>query len=370
MNRYSRAGVALVALLCAACAGPVAQLPGVSADEVATETRRQQIVQLQNLVVQSTRLGSVAHRLMVANRSECGDAVAPRIGWQAVSRMDLESPGREIAAEALSLDAERPTIVSLVEGGPAIRAGLAPGDVLVAVDGEPVPSTRSSQWVAERILRSGGAPLRVEVSRRGAAHTRSVAPVMGCAIPVLLAANQGTNAVTDGRRIVVFSGVLRLAQTDAELAAVIGHELAHVTMRHVQKGEQNRVAGMLGGFLGGLAMDFKAGFDASLKGEKAESGRHTRDMVQGRAFAMDFEREADYVGLYYVARAGYDIAGAERVWRALALESPRQIFYAGLHPTTPERVILLQKTAQEIAEKKRRNQPLIPETKGSHAASQ
>jgi Zn-dependent protease with chaperone function len=283
--------------------------------------------------------------------------------------MDLEPPAREIVAEALSLDAERPTIVTLVEGGPAARAGLSAGDVLVAIDGEPVPPVRSSRWVAERVHRSGGAPLRVEVLRRGTPHTRSVAPDIGCAIPVFLAANQGTNAVTDGRRIVVFSGVLRLAQTDAELAAVVGHELAHVTMRHVQKGEQNRVAGMLGGFLGGLAMDFKAGFDAGLKGEKPEGARHTREMMQGRAFVLDFEREADYVGLYYVARAGYDIAGAERVWRALALENPRQIFYAGLHPTTPERVILLQKTAQEIAEKRRRNLPLVPEAKANHAAS-
>src|SRR5262245_14398096 len=187
---------------------------------------------------------------------------------------------------------------------------------------------------------------------------------MGCAVPVFLTANQGTNAITDGKRIAVYSGILRLAQTDAELAAVVAHELAHVTMRHIQKGEQNRVAGMLGGFIGGLAMDLKAGVDAGLKGQITTEAKHTREMMQGKAFAMDFEREADYVGLYYVARAGYDIAGAERIWRALAQENPRQIFYAGMHPTTPERVVLLQKTAQEIAEKRRHNQPLDPEQKG------
>jgi len=363
VHQYRRAGPALVALLCAACAGPVAQLPGVSPDEVSAEKRRQEIVQFQTIAAQSTRVGNVAHRLMVANRSDCENAVAPRLGWQAFSRMDLDPPAREIAAEALQLDAQRPTIVTLVESGPAARAGLSPGDVLTAINGEPIPSSKSSNWVAERVHRNGSAPLRVEFLRRGVPQTRSVEPEMGCAIPVFLTTNQGTNALTDGKRIVVYSGVLRLAQSDAELAAVVAHEFAHVTMRHIQKGERNRVAGMLGGFIGGLAMDFKAGFDAGLRGELPGEAKNTREIMQGKAFAMDFEREADYVGLYYVARAGYDIAGAERIWRALAQENPRQIFYSGLHPTTPERVILLQKTAQEIAEKKRHNQPLVPETR-------
>jgi Zn-dependent protease with chaperone function len=284
--------------------------------------------------------------------------------------MDLPPAGREIAAEALNLDAERPTLVTVVDGGPAARARMVPGDVLVAINGERIPLTRSSEWLANRVYRDGGAPISVQFLRQGKPYTRSVEPVMGCAVPVFLAASQGANALTDGRRIVVFSGVLRLAQTDAELAAVIGHELAHVTMRHVQKGQQNRIAGAFGGFLGGLAMDFKAGLDAGVKGEQASEASHTRDIMQGRAFAMDFEREADYVGLYYIARADYDIAGAERFWRALAEENPRQIVYAGMHPIVPERVILLQKTAQEIAEKKRRNQPLVPELRASRDAVQ
>ena len=40
------------------------------------------------------------------------------------------------------------------------------------------------------------------------------------------------------------------------------------------------------------------------------------------AFNVAFEREADYVGAYYAARAGYDLAGAEEFWRALSLENP------------------------------------------------
>ena len=77
-----------------------------------------------------------------------------------------------------------------------------------------------------------------------------------------------------------------------------------------------------------------------------------------RAFSVAFEREADYVGAYYAARAGYDIAGAEDVWRAMALESPDSIRMAKTHPTTPVRFVQMRKVIAEIADKQRRHLPL------------
>ena len=76
---------------------------------------------------------------------------------------------------------------------------------------------------------------------------------------------------------------------------------------------------------------------------------------------MDFEKEADYVGAYYVARAGYNVVGAERLWRAFAQEDPKQMVYAGLHPTSPERFVQMQKTNEEILRKRQLNQSLTPE---------
>ena len=82
-----------------------------------------------------------------------------------------------------------------------------------------------------------------------------------------------------------------------------------------------------------------------------------------RAFSVGFEREADYIGAYYVARAGYDLAGAEEVWRAISLESPDSILITATHPITPARFVQMQKVAAEIADKHRRNVPLMPELK-------
>jgi len=62
---------------------------------------------------------------------------------------------------------------------------------------------------------------------------------------------------------------------------------------------------------------------------------------------MNFEREADYVGAHYAARAGYDLAGAEKIWRAFSLENPDDI-RVGTHPVTPVRFVQMQKAVAEI----------------------
>ena len=83
-----------------------------------------------------------------------------------------------------------------------------------------------------------------------------------------------------------------------------------------------------------------------------------------QAFSVAFEREADYVGAYYAARAGYDLAGAEEFWRALSLESPDNMRTSD-HPVTPVRFVQMQQVAAEIAAKLRRRLPLIPELKSA-----
>lgn len=366
--RYGQcAFAALIAFAGASCAGPAmqtrgavelpTQMPDVGADEIATEKRRQQVFALQSFSQQTARVQNVAHRLLVANRSDCKNVITPRPGFSAFARNELSASSRDIIGEALNLDAERATVVSVVEGGPAAKAGLLPGDVLLTFNGVQIPSFKPSQWLGAQMHRNGNAPIRLETLRQGKPHTRTVQPEMGCAIPVLVAPTVQANASTDGRHIVIHAGVLRLAPTDAELAAVLAHELAHVTMGHLAKRAQVRAAAV-GGFMFG-------GDPASAA--DANSG-YPQGIAQFRAFTIETEREADYVGTYYVARAGYDLGGGERVWRALAQENPRQIIFAGMHPTGPERVLLIQKTVQEIAEKKRRKLPLDPEIRARQAA--
>jgi predicted Zn-dependent protease len=184
-------------------------------------------------------------------------------------------------------------------------------------------------------------------SKPGAGH---------CAIPIYLETNPEANAYTDYSKIVIQSGWLRLTRTEADLAAVVGHELAHNTMGHYRKKQLNGFIGAVGGtvidggfLLGGISTG------GAFSGYLQTAGMN--------AFSVGFELEADYIGAYYAARAGYDVSGIEEVWQRLSLENPASIRKASTHPTTPVRYLQMRKVIAEIAEKKAKNLPLLPELK-------
>ena len=219
-----------------------------------------------------------------------------------------------------------------------------------------MPAKKSVAWIRDWLKAHGGQPVQIMVRRDGVDTLRTVQPVMACAIPVKLVTDGAANAYTDYKKIVIQSGVLRLARNDADLAVIIGHELAHVTMGHYGKKLQNMLVGELGGAVidGGLLL-------GGIYSGRAFSKHFAR--AGAMAFSIEFEREADYVGAYYAARAGYDLAGSENIWRAMSLESPKSIQLARTHPTTPARFVQMRKTAVEIADKKRRHLALVPEIK-------
>jgi len=84
-----------------------------------------------------------------------------------------------------------------------------------------------------------------------------------------------------------------------------------------------------------------------------------------RAHSQGFEAEADYVGLYIMARSGRDIDNSPRFWRRMAASHPGSIQRSGAasHPATPERFLAMEKTIKEIKKKERLGEPLVPEYK-------
>ncbi len=142
------------------------------------------------------------------------------------------------------------------------------------------------------------------------------------------------NAFANGKAIVMNAGMMTFAASDDELAYVIGHELAHNTQGHIRKTITNLV---LTGF----------------------ATRYTRP----------FESEADYVGLYYMARAGFNPDGVEDLWRRLARQTLRPVYKAKTHPTFPTRTIRIKATQEEILQKQSQGDPLIPNFKSDKDSS-
>jgi beta-barrel assembly-enhancing protease len=340
-------------LLCVACA-PTTKLPPLPSAEVEAERRKQQVDQIRDYFAQLNRLHNVVFRIRVANRDDCKDRAWAQIGLDAGTVASLPRKYRSFTHEALSVSWTQATVLSVADTSPAAAAGIKPGDHLLTFNNEPVPRYATAGWIADAVRRNGERPIQVLVRRDGVDETYTVTPVKACAIPIELVSDSAVEAFTDGERIVIHSSILRVAHTDAQLALVIGHELAHANLGHLNKQLLNTILG----WAGGTAID--AGI---MLGGISTGGAFNNQFTRAgaRAFSIGFEREADYVGAYYAARAGYDLAGTEDVWRAMSLENPDSIRIASSHPITPVRFVQMQKVAAEIAEKQRRNAPLTPE---------
>jgi beta-barrel assembly-enhancing protease len=248
-------------------------------------------------------------------------------------------------------------VISVVAGSPAAYAGIKVGDQIQFLDQDPVPATNTAGFVAAYLRSRGKQPVRVALTRDGVEQAVMVTPVMACAIPIDYVAAETVNAfATEDKKITLYAGIVALARTDAQLAHVIGNELAHANLGHSDKKRLNMLLGMASGLVvdGGFAL-----------GGIYTDGTFAHHLGQAglMAYSVAFEREADHVGAYYAARAGYDLAGVENFWRAMGAVHPDSIRFATTHPTTPTRFIQIREVAAEIADKKRRHLPLVPDLK-------
>lgn len=182
--------------------------------------------------------------------------------------------------------------------------------------------------------------------------------ISNCTFPFAID-NENTdvvNAYTDGKRVVVSPAMMNFADTDDQLATVLAHEYAHAIMGHPQKSTQNAA---IGGLLG-MAVDSLANSQGMNTG-----GMFSKLGAQGAVvkYSPGFEKEADYIGMYILKRAGYDVNKAANLWRRMAAVNPDSIYVSTTHPTSAERYLLLEKTAAEINAKQKAGKVLLPEFK-------
>ena len=160
-----------------------------------------------------------------------------------------------------------------------------------------------------------------------------------------------------GGKVGVNTGILPITRDDAGLAAVVAHEIAHVSARH---GAERRSQGMVMEVGGAL---LSVGLAA------AGYGGATADLAQGAygvvgqvgvllPYSRTQELEADRIGLLYMARAGYDPRQAITFWqRFQAYNSHRgggSIEFLSTHPLDENRIAELQKyLPQALAEYRR-----------------
>lgn len=302
---------------------------------------------LESLVEDQLRLHKVGFRIAGAAAELCGKKMRSNYGFLVVDEVQWGTGLSEAVRSLYGVDAGL-TVLGVAAGSGAASAGLQRGDKILAIGGQDLPNeTQSMKKFRKRLKEARGAQvsLRIGGSR---ARTVVVAPTAVCDYSIELGASESINVFADGKRVVITRAMMRFARDELELALVVSHELAHNVMDHVDTKIANAVPGLI------LDLVF-AGLGVNTGGVFSK--------VSGSAYSHDFEAEADYVGLYYLARAGYPLKEAPNFWRRMAALNPKAVSHATTHPTTATRFVGLRNAVNEIASKLSNGQQLTPNSK-------
>jgi predicted Zn-dependent protease len=133
---------------------------------------------------------------------------------------------------------------------------------------------------------------------------------------VVLLEGEDVNAFAlPGGKIGVFSGMLRVTRSDDQLAAVIGHEVAHVLARHGPERLTQEALAELGRMAVGVAIgDLDPATQAAVIGALGIGAQFGILMP----FSRTHEAEADRIGLILMAAACYDPRAAAELWTTIA----------------------------------------------------
>ncbi len=154
-----------------------------------------------------------------------------------------------------------------------------------------------------------------------------------------------------GGYIGVHTGLIASAQTESELAGVLGHEISHVTQRHIARQVfQSKQIGMAS--MVAMALALLAARSSGQMAGAAIATTQAGAISAQLAFSRDFEREADRQGFDVLRKAGFDVRGMaaffERLQKAVRLYENNATAYLRTHPLTGERLTDMQNREQAV----------------------
>lgn len=298
---------------------------------------------LSTLVAKDQRVAAVAWRLALTNADLC-PATRLRAGWTLQSASQYGSELRPLAEQRYGLEGDLPGILFAPPDSPAHYAGLRPGDLIMAVNDQPLAvgtMTRRESYDGlqaniDRLNAAAvGGYMRLTVRRDDGDRQVTLTPRRACAYVTQVEVRDDLRALSDGRTVFISARLVDIAQNEDQLAFLLAHELAHAVLEH-----------------------------AAVPDVRGAPGELNASLTLRRGLSSSSESDADTLGLYLLARAGFDPGRSVRFLTAYEAAAPGarypQINLRGVYRSIPDRRRALEPVAIEIARRQAAGLPLVP----------
>lgn len=170
---------------------------------------------------------------------------------------------------------------------------------------------------------------------------------------VHLVADDTVNAFCmPGGKIVMFSGILSIANTEEKIAFILGHEMAHALLDHSRtrisaQNAQNAISSAA--WIGSIAMDLIGlGELGSLTRAATNVATVGSQFFLMNPWGRDQELEADRLGMMIIHWAGYDISHIPHFWQEMSSHNTNEHDFFSTHPADSKRIAAMNELIHEI----------------------
>lgn len=169
-----------------------------------------------------------------------------------------------------------------------------------------------------------------------------------------------------GGKIVVFSGILSIANNEEELAFILGHEMAHALLDHTRtrvSAQNTKNTLTTASWIGSFAFDLLGmGGVGDLTRAAVNTVSLGSQYLLLNPWGRDQELEADRLGMLIIHWAGYDISGVPAFWQKMSGQNANNFDFFSTHPADDKRIAVMQSLVLEIEEGVDYSKPVLGET--------
>lgn len=152
-----------------------------------------------------------------------------------------------------------------------------------------------------------------------------------------------------GGKIVVYEGIMKLVSSDAELAVVLGHEVAHAVAKHSNERMSQQMLAQYGAQAVSVLTSGKSSATQAIAQQVYGLGANYGVM---QPFSRKHETEADYMGLILMSIAGYNPEVALTFWQKMSAASTTKVpEILSSHPSDATRIAEIQAKLADVKKK-------------------